>query len=175
MYFTGLFESLMSSHLGHAVMEIHFLLAGSLFFYVLVGVDPSPRRLPPMARLFLLLVVIPLHAFFSIAIMSDDPCSESDFFTRLHRPYQQNLLDDQHLAGSVSWALGEIPMLAVIAAIFIQWLRSDTREAERYERSEARRSAATPSSINTTATSRGCTRPTSARERRVRAARAPDS
>jgi putative copper resistance protein D len=30
-------------------------------------------------------------------------------------------------------------MLVVIAAIFVQWLRSDTREAQRYERSEARR------------------------------------
>ena len=32
-------------------------------------------------------------------------------------------------------------MLVVIAAIFVQWLRSDTREARRHERSEALRSA----------------------------------
>jgi putative copper resistance protein D len=141
LYYTSLFATLMANHLGHAVMQLHFLFAGSLFFYVLVGVDPSPRRLPPMARLFLLLVVIPLHAFFSIAIMSDDSVLGESYWTQLHRPYQQNLLDDQHLAGSVSWALGEIPMLVVIAAIFVQWLRSDTREAERYDRREARRSA----------------------------------
>jgi putative copper resistance protein D len=139
LYYTSLFGTLMSSHLGHAVMQLHFLLAGSLFFYVLVGVDPAPRRLPAMARLFLLLLVIPLHAFFSIAIMSDDSVLGGSYWSQLNRPYQQNLLDDQHLAGGVSWALGEIPMLVVIAAIFVQWLRSDTREAQRYERSEARR------------------------------------
>jgi putative copper resistance protein D len=141
LYFTSLFGSLMASHLGHAVMQLHFLLAGSLFFYVLVGVDPAPRRLPPIARLFLLLVVIPLHAFFSIAIMSDDSVLGESYWAQLHRPYQQNLLDDQHLAGSISWALGEIPMLLVIAAVFVQWLRSDTREAQRHERREALRSA----------------------------------
>jgi putative copper resistance protein D len=140
LYFTSLFGSLMTSHLGHAIMQLHFLLAGSLFFYVLVGVDPSPRRLPAMARLFLLLVVIPLHAFFSIAIMSDDSVLGGSYWSQLHRPYQQSLLDDQHLAGSVSWALGEVPMLVVIAAIFVQWLRSDTREARRHERREALRS-----------------------------------
>jgi putative copper resistance protein D len=140
LYFTSLFGSLMTSHLGHAIMQVHFLLAGSLFFYVLVGVDPSPRRLPAMARLFLLLVVIPLHAFFSIAIMSDDSVLGGSYWSQLHRPYQQSLLDDQQLAGSVSWALGEIPMLVVIAAIFVQWLRSDTREARRHERREALRS-----------------------------------
>jgi putative copper resistance protein D len=32
-------------------------------------------------------------------------------------------------------------MLVVIAAIFMQWLRSDTREARRHERREALRSA----------------------------------
>jgi cytochrome c oxidase assembly factor CtaG/putative copper export protein len=137
LYFTSLFGDLMTSHLGHAVMQLHFLLAGSLFFYVLVGVDPSPRRLPPVARLFLLLVVIPLHAFFSIAIMSDDSVLGESYWAQLHRPYQQSLLDDQHLGGSLSWALGEIPMIVVIAAIFVQWLRSDTREARRHERSEA--------------------------------------
>jgi putative copper resistance protein D len=138
LYFTSLFGTLMTSHLGHAIMQLHFLLAGSLFFYVLVGVDPSPRRLPAMARLFLLLVVIPLHAFFSIAIMSDDTVLGESYWAQLHRPYQQSLLDDQHLAGSLSWALGEIPMLVVIAAIFVQWLRSDTREANRHERHESR-------------------------------------
>jgi cytochrome c oxidase assembly factor CtaG/putative copper export protein len=141
LYFTSLFGTLMASHLGHAIMQVHFLLAGSLFFYVLVGIDPAPRRLPAMARLFLLLLVIPLHAFFSIAIMSDDSVLGRSYWSQLHRPYRQNLLDDQHLGGSLSWALGEVPMLVVIAAIFVQWLRSDTREGQRHERREARRSA----------------------------------
>ena len=70
LYFTGLFDTLMTNHLGHAAMELHFLLVGCLFFYVLIGVDPSPRKLPPFAALALLLIVMPFHAFFSIAIMS---------------------------------------------------------------------------------------------------------
>ena len=141
LYFTGLFDTLMTNHLGHAAMELHFLLVGSLFFYVLVGIDPGPRRLPPFARLALLLVVMPFHAFFSIALMSSSKVLGADFFTRLDRPYRTDLLADQDLGGSLSWALGELPIIAVVAAIFIQWLRSDRRDAERLDRAEDRRAA----------------------------------
>jgi putative copper resistance protein D len=142
LYFTGLFGYLMTTHLGHAAMEVHFLLVGSLFFYVLVGVDPSPRRIPPFAALALLLVVMPFHAFFSIAVMSSSTVIGGDFFSRLDRPYQTDLLADQNLGGSISWALGELPIIAVVAAIFVQWWRSDSREARRADR-KADRSAGT--------------------------------
>jgi cytochrome c oxidase assembly factor CtaG len=137
LYFTGLFDTLMTNHLGHAAMELHFLLIGSLFFYVLVGVDPSPQRLHPFARIGLLLVVMPVHAFFSVAIMSSDSVLGQEFFTRLNRPYQTDLLHDQYLGASLSWSLGELPVIAVVAAIFVQWLRSDTRDARRADRREA--------------------------------------
>lgn len=141
LYFTGLFDTLMTYHLGHAVMELHFLLVGCLFFYVLIGVDPSPRKLPPFAALALLLVVMPFHAFFSIAIMSSSTVLGEDFFDRLDRPYATDLLADQNLGGSVSWALGELPIIIVVLAILVQWWRSDTREARRHDRQEARRGA----------------------------------
>lgn len=141
LYFTGLFDTLMTNHLGHAAMELHFLLVGSLFFYVLVGIDPAPRRLPPFARLALLLIVMPFHAFFSIALMSSSNVLGEDFFSRLNRPYRTDLLADQDLGGSLSWALGELPIIVVVAAIFVQWLRSDQRDAARLDRAEDRQAA----------------------------------
>ena len=147
LYFTGLFDTLMTNHLGHAAMELHFLLVGCLFFYVLIGVDPSPRKLPPFAALALLLIVMPFHAFFSIAIMSSSTVLGEDFFTRLDRPYSTDLLADQNLGGSISWALGELPIIAVVAAIFIQWWRSDYREARRHDRAEDRKAAAGDSDL----------------------------
>ena len=72
IYFTSLFPTLMSNHLGHVVMELHFLAVGFLFFFVLVGVDPAPVRLPSIARIGLLFAAMPFHAFFSVAIMGGD-------------------------------------------------------------------------------------------------------
>src|SRR5690606_850677 len=41
MYFTGMFEWAMRSHFGHLFMTGHFLLAGCLFFWVVIGPDPK--------------------------------------------------------------------------------------------------------------------------------------
>ena len=60
------------------------------------------------------------------------------YFRMIDRPYAQDLLVDQHFGASVSWAMGEIPMLIVIGAIFWQWFSSDTREARRSDRAALR-------------------------------------
>jgi putative copper resistance protein D len=31
------------SHAAHVAMNIHFLLSGYLFYWVVIGVDPTPR------------------------------------------------------------------------------------------------------------------------------------
>ena len=61
-----------------------------------------------------------------------------DYFTLLERLYAQDLLADQHFGASVSWAMGEIPMLIVVMAIFAQWVKSDMREARRKDRTADR-------------------------------------
>lgn len=137
LYFTPIFNALMHSHLGHSAMEIHFLAVGSLYYYVLVGIDPSPRKLQPLLRFGMLMVTIPFHAFFSIAVMSSNTVFAGEYWRFLHRPYRTDLLSDQYLGGGIAWAMGEIPLLLVMGAIFVQWFKSDTRESRRYDRSES--------------------------------------
>jgi cytochrome c oxidase assembly factor CtaG len=138
LYFTGLFEALMNSHLGHAAMEIHFLAVGFLFYYVLIGVDPSPRALNPLARFGALLVTLPFHAFFATGIMSSNTVIALSYWKALDRPYQSDLLADQYLGSGMAWAMGEIPLVLVMIALLVQWFRSDMREAKRFDRKEER-------------------------------------
>jgi putative copper resistance protein D len=142
IYFSGLFTVLMDTHLGHAAMTVHFLAVGSLFFYVLVGVDPGPRKVQPLWRFGLLLIVMPFHAFFSIALMSTNTVLGETYWRALDRPYRTDLLADQTLGGSFSWALGEAPIILVMIAVFVQWARSDARDASRSDRAADRVSAA---------------------------------
>jgi cytochrome c oxidase assembly factor CtaG len=122
-------------------MQLHFLAVGSLFFWVLIGVDPNPRRWHPLARMGLLLAAMPFHAFFSIAIMSTSTVLDAAYFRTLDRPYSVDLLADQHLGGGIGWALSEVPVLLVAAAIFVQWARADHREAIRLDRTADRAEA----------------------------------
>lgn len=134
LYLTPVFGALMSNHLGHVLMEVHFLAVGSLFFWVLIGVDPTPRRWHPFARIGLVLVTVSFHAFFAIALMNTDEVLARDYYSAQGRTYATDLLADQHLGASLIWALGEVPIVLVLGAIFVQWIRSDRREARRSDR-----------------------------------------
>ncbi len=138
VYFSGLFEAMMRTHSGHAFMELHFLFSGCLFYYVIIGVDPSPVRLSPLARFGVLMISIPFHAFFSVALMSSNVVIAESYYRALERPYATDLASDQYLGGGIAWAMGEIPLLLVVGAIFIQWFRSDSREATRSDRAADR-------------------------------------
>ncbi|WP_141012653.1 cytochrome c oxidase assembly protein [Nocardioides sambongensis] len=137
VYLTGMFDWLMRSHLGHAAMEVHFLAAGLIFFELLLGERPG-HPVPYLSRLLLLLVTMPFHAFFSVTVMGSDRIIGEDYYTLLSVPYVPDLLADQNLAGSMNWALGEVPMVMVIVVLVIQWWRDDTRTARRRDRAADR-------------------------------------
>lgn len=138
IYFSSLFDWLMSIHLGHTLMELHFLLAGFLYYEVLIGTSPLPRRLPHLGRLGLLILVAPFHAFFAISVMSTTELIGEEYYTLIDRPYATDLLADQSTGGGLTWALGEVPLLLVAIVVLFQWFRDDTRQARQRDRQAAR-------------------------------------
>lgn len=141
LYMTPLFGNMMQSHLGHLVMNVHFLLSGILFFHVIIGVDPNPRKVPHIVRIVILFAAMSIHAFFAIALISTSTLLDQGYFASLQTPWNANLLADQHAGGSIAWAMGEIPILLALVATFIQWMREDSRETKRIDRNEARLAA----------------------------------
>jgi cytochrome c oxidase assembly factor CtaG/putative copper export protein len=142
VYFTPLFGYLMRAHVGHLAMLVHFLASGSLFFWVLIGVDPTPRKLPYLAKMLLLFVTMPFHAFFGIALMNIGTPIANGWYTALHRPWGASVLSDQHTGGAIAWAFGEIPTFIVLIALVYQWFADDQRQARRIERNADRAAAA---------------------------------
>ena len=138
LYFTSLFGRMMQSHIGHLAMNLHFILAGILFFHVIIGIDPNPRKVPHIVRIVILFAAMSIHAFFSIALLSTTTLLDQGYFGALQTPWLGDLLADQKAAGSVGWAMGEIPILLALVATFIQWMRDDKRETHRIDRNEAR-------------------------------------
>lgn len=141
LYLTPLFGGMMLSHTGHFVMNLHFILAGLLFFHVIIGVDPNPKRIPHLARIVLLFAAMAIHAFFSVALISSTTLLDHGYFAQLHRLWSPDLLSDQHLGGSLGWAMGEIPIMIALVATFLLWNRDDAREARRIDRNAERAAA----------------------------------
>lgn len=141
LYFTNLFGDLMQSHAGHLFMTIHFLLAGFLFFHVIIGIDPNPKKIPHLIRIVILFAAMSIHAFFAISLLATTTLIDGGYYESLRTPWLSDLLADQHAAGAIAWSMGEVPIILALIATFIQWMREDSREAKRIDRNEARLAA----------------------------------
>ena len=134
LYFSGLFEVAVEKHWAHLLMNAHFLIVGYLFYWPVIGVDPSPRRLPHVARLGMVFASLPFHAFFGVILMGMQTVVAEPFYQALALPWAADLLADQRLGGGIAWAAGEVPLLLVLVALLVQWAKADDREARRVDR-----------------------------------------
>jgi putative copper resistance protein D len=134
LYYTNLYATLMSSHLGHFAMQVHFLAAGYLFYWVVIGVDAGPRRLSHPARLILLMASLVIHSFFAVPMMMTEVPMVQGWYELVMPPWLTDPVADTRTAGAIAWGFGEIPTLVVAVVLGFQWARSDEREARRMDR-----------------------------------------
>jgi putative copper resistance protein D len=134
LYFGGIFDSAVGSHAGHLAMNVHFLLSGYLFYWVVIGVDPTPRPIPPLAKVAVIFASLPLHAFFGVLLMGTKEVMGASYYRSLGLSWHTDLLGDQRLGGGIAWAAGELPLVIVMLALLVQWARSDDRIARRLDR-----------------------------------------
>jgi cytochrome c oxidase assembly factor CtaG/putative copper export protein len=137
-YYSPLFDLALRTHTGHVLMTMHFLLAGYLFAWVLVGIDPGPRRWPPPLLLVILFGTISFHAFFGVALTTGTTLLAPTFFQSLHLPWSVDLLADQRTGGAVAWGIGELPTLILALLVTLAWVRSDSAESTRLDRQAER-------------------------------------
>jgi len=134
LYLGGLFDALVGYHTAHVLMNAHFLVSGYLFYWLVIGIDPAPRKLPPVAKLGMVFAALPFHAFFGVILMSYAHVIAGPYYRSLGLAWNADLLGDQRLGGGIAWAAGEIPLVLVMVALLIQWSRADDRTARRTDR-----------------------------------------
>lgn len=138
LYFSGWYDASLHSSYVHEMMHVHLVLVGSLFFWPLMGIDPVPGRVGYPARMLLVVLTLPFHAFLGVAIMSQDTLIGHGWYPSLHDgPMGSWLPDpqaDQHLAGGILWGSGDLIGLVFFGVLFAQWVRSSMKEAAREDR-----------------------------------------
>ncbi len=138
LYFGGIFDAAAGNHAAHLAMNLHFLLSGYLFYWVVIGVDPTPRPIPPLGKLAMVFASLPLHAFFGVVLMSMHTVLGGSFYRSLQLSWHTDLLGDQRLGGGIAWAAGEVPLVVVMIALLLQWRRTDQRTETRLDRAADR-------------------------------------
>ncbi|HQR27619.1 MAG TPA: cytochrome c oxidase assembly protein [Nocardioides sp.] len=138
LYFTRWYDASLSSTYVHEMMHVHLVLVGSLFFWPLVGVDPVPGRVAYPFRMLMILMTLPFHAFLGVTIMGASTLLAGDYYAALREGPMAGWLPtvaaDQHLAGGILWASGDLVGLLLFGVLFAQWVRSSMKEAAREDR-----------------------------------------
>jgi len=134
LYLSPLFEWSLRNDLVHGAVHLHFLLAGSLFFWPAVGLDPMRRRLSHPARLLYVLLAVPFHAFLGLAVLSSRRALGGAVYGAVGRSWGPDLLADQHAGAALLWAVGDLFGLVAGAVVVAQWVRHDERRQAREDR-----------------------------------------
>jgi cytochrome c oxidase assembly factor CtaG len=138
LYFSGWYTATLHSDYLHEMTHLHMVLVGCLFFWPLMGIDPLPGRISYPARMLLVVLTLPFHAFMGVTILGQETLIGGNWYPELAEgPMGAWLPDphtDQHLAGGILWSAGDAIGLLFFAVLFVQWARASMREAEREDR-----------------------------------------
>jgi putative copper resistance protein D len=138
LYFTSWYDASLSSDYVHEMMHIHLVLVGTLFFWPLVGVDPLPGRVAYPFRVLLIGLTLPFHAFLGLTIMNQEELIGEEHYRALREgpmgAWLPSIADEQHVAGGILWASGDLIGLMFFGVLFVQWVRSSMKEAAREDR-----------------------------------------
>jgi len=107
--------------------HLHFLVSGCLFWWLVVGRDPSRWRLSYPVKLGFLAAGIPVNAILGVSLTGATASIAPAFHT----------LGDTHVGGSVLWVVGELTTLVAMGIILFQWMQFEEREAIRADRRTA--------------------------------------
>jgi putative membrane protein len=131
LYFSGWYPATLEHPVLHDLLHLHFLVAGCLFFWPIIGIDPVPGRVSHPFRMLLL-----FHAFLGIAIMSVGEDGKGLLAATHYLPLlgRQDAVFEQQVGGGLIWASGDIVGVLFIFVAAVQWMRASEREAAREDR-----------------------------------------
>ena len=136
LYFSGWYAATLAHPVLHDLLHVHFLVAGSLFFWPVIGVDPVPGRVSHPFRILLLFATMPFHAFLGVAIMSVGDDGKGLLAPEHYLPLvgRADAVFQQQVGGGLIWSSGDLVGLLFIFVAVAQWMRASEREAAREDR-----------------------------------------
>ena len=133
VYFTPLFPWLMKYHWAHQLMLLYFMVTGYAFFSLIVGQDRQSWKLPHLVRFALMMSIMPFHAIFAVGIIMAHSLIGADFYQTIAVAWVGDLMNDQNIAGQITWFTGEIPIFVAVIALAAQWFTEDKKDADRLD------------------------------------------
>lgn len=132
VHLSSFFDLALRSGGWHAVEHALWVGAALIYWWPIVGADPSPHPMSYPARILSLLLAMPAMSFLALAIYaSANPVAPS--YAALPPPWGPSALEDQSNAAVVMWVGGNLVLVAAMLLVAASWKRHDDEAQRRIE------------------------------------------
>ena len=125
-HFSPLFDAALENEWLHRLEHALFLAAAALFWWPVIGPDPSPWRMKPPAKVLYVGLQMPQNTFLAVAIYMTSVPLYNHYVTTA-RSWGPTPLEDQQVAGGIMWLVGDMVFLTAVILLVLAWMRDDER------------------------------------------------
>ncbi len=140
-HFSPLFDAALENVWIHRLEHALYLSSALLFWWPVIGPDPSPWPLGPAARVLYVGLQMPQNTFLALAVYASPVPLYAHYLTT-GRTWGPTPLEDQQMAGAIMWVGGDMCFLAMVAVLMFLWMRDDERRTVGEDRRLAAEEAA---------------------------------
>ncbi len=127
-HFSPLFELSLENVYVHDLEHLLYLVSALLFWWPIVGPDPSPWRLRPAARVLYAGLQMPQMTFLAVAVYMADTPLYSHYVTTV-RNWGPTPLEDQQMAGGIMWVGGDFVFMIALLLLVYVWMQDEERRS----------------------------------------------
>ncbi len=131
-HFSVFYDQALENEALHYFQHATFIGAALLFWWPVLGADPSPWRLPHPVRLLYLFLAMPQNSFLGVALLSASAPLYPHYVSNV-RSWGPTPLEDQQLGGMLMWVVGDLAFLAGMAVVVLAWMRHEERRTARMD------------------------------------------
>jgi putative copper resistance protein D len=132
-HFSPLFDLSLENQWVHRLEHGLYLVAAMLFWWPVIGPDPSPWRMSPAAKVLYVGLQMPQNTFLALAIyMASEPLYPH--YVTTIRSWGPTPLEDQQLAGGIMWLGGDLLFITAIILLVQAWISDDERRTVTVDR-----------------------------------------
>jgi cytochrome c oxidase assembly factor CtaG len=140
-HFSVLFDASLENPPIHEAEHVLYLVVALLFWFPVVGADPSRHRLGHAGRALYLLLAMPPSSFLAMELLFAGTPLYHHYAT-LGAPYGIGALIDQQGAAAIMWIASDVTFIAGILLVIGAWMRHEERRtAETESRTDIERAA----------------------------------
>jgi putative copper resistance protein D len=130
---TPMFDAALESEPLHQLEHALYLGTALLFWWPVIGADPSPWRMHHPGRLGYLFLQMPQSTFLAVLIYSATTALYPHYATT-GRTWGPTVVEDQQAAGALMWVWGDLTFLIALLLVLAVWWRAEEAKVARQER-----------------------------------------